>query len=226
MRKRWKSGTLDTEPRSSHLPAVKLERRFALTKILRTTENPRAGTRLPAVVGRAAAASLEVAEFRGHSVHRVNAERQGIEAVTLYPVVASICSGKPMTAHVIHRIDRLEIDLSGECIYCGALAKDVELTDEHIIPFSLGGKAVIREGSCKECARETAKLENEIAHKVLWDFRAHVKSPTRRKKSRPTELPFTYSIAGGERLTKSVPIVDHPFFTPMPVLVLSWLAHR
>jgi len=122
-----------------------------------------------------------------------------------------------MTANVVHRIDRLEIDSFGECIYCGALAKDVELTDEHIIPFSLGGKAVIREGSCRECARETAKLENEIAHKVLWEFRAHVKSPTRRKKSRPTELPFTYSIAGGERLTKSVPIVDHPFFTPMPV---------
>ncbi len=122
-----------------------------------------------------------------------------------------------MTANVVYRIDRLEIASFGECIYCGALAKDVELTDEHIIPFSLGGKAVLREGSCKECARETAKLENEIAHKVLWEFRAHVKSPTRRKKSRPTELPFTYSIAGGERLTKSVPIADHPFFTPMPV---------
>jgi 5-methylcytosine-specific restriction endonuclease McrA len=75
-----------------------------------------------------------------------------------------------MTANVVHRIDRLEIDSFGECIYCGALAKDVELTDEHIIPFSLGGKAVIREGSCRECARETAKLENEIAHKVLWEF--------------------------------------------------------
>jgi hypothetical protein len=123
-----------------------------------------------------------------------------------------------MTPNVVqHRIDRLEIASFGECIYCGALAKNVELTDEHIIPFSLGGKAVIREGSCKECARETAKLENEIAHKVLWEFRAHVRSPTRRKKSRPTELPFTYSIAGGERLTKSVPIADHPFFTPMPV---------
>lgn len=122
-----------------------------------------------------------------------------------------------MTGNITHRFDRLEIDSFGECIYCGALAKDVELTDEHIIPFSLGGKAVIREGSWKQCARETAKLENEIAHKVLWEFRAHVKSPTRRKKSRPAVLPFAYSIAGRERLTKSVPIADHPFFTPMPV---------
>jgi hypothetical protein len=44
-----------------------------------------------------------------------------------------------------------------------------------------------------------------------------VNSPTRRKKKRPKELPFTYSIAGGERQEKNVPIADHPFFTPMPV---------
>jgi hypothetical protein len=119
--------------------------------------------------------------------------------------------------HIIQRIDKLKIPSFGECIYCGALAKDVELTDEHIMPFSLGGNAVILDGSCKACASETTKLENEIAHKVLWDFRVHVNAPTRRKKSRPKELPFTYSIAGGERQTRMVPIADHPFFVPMPV---------
>jgi hypothetical protein len=122
-----------------------------------------------------------------------------------------------MTQGVTYRIDRMEIPSFGECIYCGALASDVELTDEHVIPLSLGGKVVILDGSCKTCAKETSKLENEIAHKVLWEFRAHVKAPTRRKKRRPTELPFTYSIAGGEKQTKTVPIADHPFFTPMPV---------
>jgi HNH endonuclease len=117
----------------------------------------------------------------------------------------------------MHRIDRMEVRSFGECIYCGALGTDVELTDEHIIPLSLGGKAVILDGSCKACAKETTKLENEIAHKVLWEFRAHVKAPTRRKKKRPKELPFTYSIAGGEKQTKTVPVADHPFFVPIPV---------
>lgn len=117
----------------------------------------------------------------------------------------------------IYRIDRMEIPSFGECIYCGARAGDVELTDEHIIPFSLGGKAVILDGSCKRCAAETAKIENEIGRKVLLDFRTHINAPTRRKKERPKELPLTYSIAGGEMQTKTVPIADHPFFTPMPV---------
>ena len=38
------------------------------------------------------------------------------------------------------RIDRKKYPSFGECIYCGSLAKDVELTDEHIIPLSLGGQ--------------------------------------------------------------------------------------
>ncbi len=117
----------------------------------------------------------------------------------------------------VFRFDRLEVPSFGECIYCGALGSDVELTDEHIIPLSLGGRAVIRGGSCKSCAKETSRLENEIAHKVLWEFRAHVNSPTRRKKARPKELAFTYSIGGGAKQEKTVPIADHPFFVPMPV---------
>ena len=42
-------------------------------------------------------------------------------------------------------------------------------------------------------------------------------APTRRKKKRPKELPFTFSVAGREQQTKTVPSADHPFFAPMPV---------
>lgn len=124
----------------------------------------------------------------------------------------------------IKRLDgNIEYPSFGECIYCGALAHATELTDEHIIPFSLGGKVVIREGSCKPCAAETTKIENEVSRKVLWDFRLHAKAPTRRKKERPKEREFIYSIARGERQTKTVPIADHPYFTPMPVWGLPGL---
>lgn len=115
------------------------------------------------------------------------------------------------------RIDRQEFPSFGECIYCGKKASEVELIDEHIIPYSLGGNAVILDGSCKACATETTRAENEVGRKVLWEFRTHAKVQTRRPKERPTELPFTYAIAGGERQTKTVPIADHPYFTPMPV---------
>jgi hypothetical protein len=115
------------------------------------------------------------------------------------------------------RIDRNEYPSFGRCIYCHKTADEVELTDEHIIPFSLGGNAVILKGSCKACAAETTKIENEVGRKVLWDFRTHAGVQTRRPKERPTELPFIYAIAGGERQTKTVPIQDHPYFVPLPV---------
>jgi 5-methylcytosine-specific restriction endonuclease McrA len=75
---------------------------------------------------------------------------------------------------VTERIDRKEYPSFGECIYCGALANETKLTDEHIIPFSLGGKAVILNGSCMVCAAETAKIESELGRKAFWDFRTHI----------------------------------------------------
>jgi len=86
-----------------------------------------------------------------------------------------------------------------------------------IIPFSLGGNAVILDGSCRKCAAETTKIENELGRKVYWDFRSHVNAPTRRKKERSTELPFTFTIGSGPAQTRTVPVADHPYFTPMPV---------
>ena len=104
-----------------------------------------------------------------------------------------------------------------------ARAGDVELTDEHIVPFSLGGNATIIDGSCKRCAKETAEIEQEIGRRVLWDFRTHIGEQTRRPKERPKALPFTVSISGKPPEVMTVPIDDHPFFTPMPVWGLPGL---
>ena len=115
------------------------------------------------------------------------------------------------------RIDRKEYPSFGECIYCGAKAGEVELTDEHIVPFSLGGNAVILRGSCKACAKETTKIENEVGRKVLWDFRTKIGEQTRRPKDRPKAGSFTVSINSAAREILTVPIPDRPFFVPMPV---------
>ncbi len=115
------------------------------------------------------------------------------------------------------RIDRKEYPSFGECLYCGAHAGDVELTDEHIVPFSLGGNAVILDGSCKTCAKETTKIENEVGRKVWWDFRTNIGEQTRRPKERPKVGPFTVSINSAAPEVMTVPIPDRPFFTPMPV---------
>jgi hypothetical protein len=112
--------------------------------------------------------------------------------------------------------DRKEFASFGECIYCGALATETELTDEHVVPLSFGGNVVILDGSCIPCAAETGKIEQEIGRKAWWDLRTHSKALTRRPKERPTELSFDVSINGGDFEKRTVPVDEHPFFTPMP----------
>lgn len=53
------------------------------------------------------------------------------------------------------------IETKGECIYCRA--KDVDLTDEHILPYFIGGTHIIKDASCKRCAKITSKFERDIA---------------------------------------------------------------
>ena len=58
---------------------------------------------------------------------------------------------------------------------------------------------------------------------MLLDFRTHAKIQTRRPKERPKELSFLAAVEGGPRQTYTVPVDDHPFFTPMPVWGLPGL---
>ncbi len=61
------------------------------------------------------------------------------------------------------------IDSKGECIYC--YAKDVQLNDEHILPYFIGGYHVISDASCEECAKITTRFERDIARGFWGDAR-------------------------------------------------------
>jgi len=75
------------------------------------------------------------------------------------------------------------IEAKGACIYCGA--KGVRLTDEHVVPLSLGGAHVLREASCDDCADITKKFEQKVARDLWGDARISFNAPSRRKKQRP-----------------------------------------
>jgi HNH endonuclease len=70
----------------------------------------------------------------------------------------------------------------GECIYCGV--KNVRLTDEHILPYFIGGNHIILEASCDECAKITTRFERDIARGFWGDARTSYDAPSRRKKKR------------------------------------------
>jgi hypothetical protein len=77
-------------------------------------------------------------------------------------------------------------DSKGSCIYCGA--QGVKLTDEHIVPYSLGGSHVLRKASCNACADITKRFEQKVARDLWGLARTSFSAPSRRKKQRPKHL--------------------------------------
>lgn len=75
----------------------------------------------------------------------------------------------------------------GECIYCGAKE---HLTQEHVIPFSAGGRWVLPDASCKKCSAVTGAFEGEFSRTILGPLRMLYNMPTRRPKDRPDHLPL------------------------------------
>lgn len=73
----------------------------------------------------------------------------------------------------------------GMCIYCGA--KD-NLSDEHIIPFALGGNLILQKSSCPDCAKITSDFELTCLRTMYGPLRLLYNLPTRRPKKRPKKL--------------------------------------
>lgn len=115
------------------------------------------------------------------------------------------------TTHIHHR---QQCDPPGECIYCG---KNSELSEEHVVPFALGGNMVIPAGSCAECAKITSRFERSVLRGFMYPARIVGRFPTRRPKKRPTELPLRV-LRGDDATDESLPIAEHPGILVLPLL--------
>lgn len=92
------------------------------------------------------------------------------------------------------------------CIYCGSPG----VSDEHIIPYSLGGEEKIAKGSCEQCARTTSKIELSVARKSYELIRSTSGIKTRRKKRRAKNVNVHLMFAGDKIKHVSVPIREAP----------------
>lgn len=63
------------------------------------------------------------------------------------------------------------------CIYCGGREVEGGLTDEHIVPQSIGGALVLPRSSCCECAIPTGAVEGDFAGQALRPIRRQFKFP-------------------------------------------------
>ena len=85
------------------------------------------------------------------------------------------------------------------------------LTDEHIIPYFIGGFHVIDDASCTECAKVTTRFERNIAKGLWGDARNAYNAPTRRKKDRKKHIYLDNRYAPGQKLK----ILSNEYPAPM-----------
>ena len=79
-----------------------------------------------------------------------------------------------------------KIPSPGRCIYCGD--DQSKLTDEHVIPFALGGNsAILLKACCSTCQGIIQKYEQRVLRDRMGIFRARIGAPTRNPKKRPRE---------------------------------------
>lgn len=101
----------------------------------------------------------------------------------------------------------------GRCIYCRS---EVCLSDEHVIPFGLGGRLILEDASCEVCCKITSAIEREVLRGPLLPGRTVGRIKTRRPKERPTRLPISLQRDGLE-IMHDLPVGDHPGLIQLPV---------
>ena len=116
------------------------------------------------------------------------------------------------------------VESKGSCIYCGAI--DVELSDEHVVPYSLGGSHVLRKASCSRCANIIKKFEQKVARDMWGNARIAFDAPSRRKRQRPKKLVMSDP---SDRINDlAMPAAEYPagfvFYKMCPAGLLQGLA--
>ena len=107
-------------------------------------------------------------------------------------------------------------DRIGYCIYCGSTSGP--LSDEHIVPYSLGGDSILQGASCTACADTTSRFELHIARRQLGPFRVRSELPTRRPNERPKSLPLGILDKEGKERVIEVDPQKHPGTLLLPDL--------
>ncbi|MBN8543189.1 MAG: hypothetical protein J0M34_02890 [Alphaproteobacteria bacterium] len=102
----------------------------------------------------------------------------------------------------------------GLCIYCDST---LNLTDEHIIPYGIGGTWKIPDASCKSCAKITTSFERTCQRIILGPLRMYYDMPTRRPQERPETLPLKVKLTS-ESDWSYIPIEreSYPFLVLFP----------
>jgi hypothetical protein len=88
----------------------------------------------------------------------------------------------------------------GRCIYCDEATN--RLTEEHVVPFSLGGNAIVlKEACCESCRVITSKCERNPIHDNWAEVRAALDFPSRKRKLSEETFPLDVILEDGSKTT-------------------------
>jgi hypothetical protein len=104
----------------------------------------------------------------------------------------------------------------GFCIYCLPAKVSNDLTEEHIVPLSLGGNLILPDATCPSCRDITAAVTGYCCERIFKSLRVHQEFPSRRRR-RPTELNVIAGSDPNVAPIRSVSVADHPGFLWLPV---------
>lgn len=100
----------------------------------------------------------------------------------------------------------------GECIYCGSKEN---LSDEHALPYALGGTIILQKASCETCRKVVEKFEVSVLRSSLWKWvRAKYNLPSRNPDKMPKYLPFVILKDGIEKEIR-LPVNESPLIVTL-----------
>lgn len=112
------------------------------------------------------------------------------------------------------RPSSMELTPQNRCIYCGATDN---LTNEHIIPFGLSGEHILPKASCKECAKQTGKMEQELLRGPMRAARILRQLRSRTNHSDSPKTHRLHYVKDGGKHSIDLPIEDYPVLLHFPI---------
>jgi hypothetical protein len=121
----------------------------------------------------------------------------------------------------INNITHRHYDPVGRCIYCPGTDG---LTEEHVVPYAIAGRAVLPDASCPDCSTETGKMEQHCCHTMLNRMRFHLRMRSRKHGRKLRPIKFTFLDENDVQRTIEIPVEENPLglllptFPPMRLL--------
>lgn len=101
------------------------------------------------------------------------------------------------------------------CIFCRNIPPHgQQLTDEHSIPFALGGQSIINHATCETCRDLTSRVETHVLRGLMHAFRLKAGIQSRSKRP-PKSMPL-FAVDGDESQKIQVLFQDYPSILALP----------